>query len=43
MKQYIKGKKIINATEKAYKVIYKDQGYVPYEEKSSKKKEKADN
>lgn len=27
----IKGNKIINATEKAYKVIYKDLGYKPYD------------
>ena len=27
----IKGNKVINATEKAYRVIYKDLGYRPYE------------
>jgi hypothetical protein len=27
----IKGNKIINATEKAYRVIYRDLGYKPYE------------
>ena len=27
----IKGNKIINATEKAYKVIYKNLGYKPYD------------
>lgn len=32
MNKYVKGNKIIEATEKAYKVIYKEQGYVPYEE-----------
>ncbi len=44
MDKYIKEDKIINATEKAYKVIYKEQGYVPYKEvkKTAKKKEEAD-
>jgi len=27
----IKGNKVINATEKAYKVIYKNLGYKPYD------------
>lgn len=27
----IKGNKVINATEKAYRVIYRDLGYKPYE------------
>ena len=30
MNKYIKDKHIINATEKAYNIIYKEQGYVPY-------------
>lgn len=30
MNKYIKNKHIINTTEKAYNVIYKEQGYVPY-------------
>lgn len=44
MKQYIKDKNIINATEKAYNFLYKEQGYVPYkdEKKTTKKKEEAD-
>jgi len=32
MPKYIKNDKVIDATEKAYKVAYKAQGYVPYEE-----------
>jgi acyl-[acyl carrier protein]--UDP-N-acetylglucosamine O-acyltransferase len=32
MARYIKDNKVIDATEKAYKVIYQKQGYVPYEE-----------
>ena len=48
MNKYIKGKTIINATEKAYITLYKDQGYIPYKEeskttKNTKKKEEADN
>lgn len=31
----IKGKKIINATEKAYRVIFKDLGYKIYEDEES--------
>lgn len=47
MNKYIKGKVIINATEKAYNTIYKAQGYVPYKAeskatKNTKKKEEAD-
>lgn len=44
MNQYIKDNHIINATEKAYNVIYKDKGYIPYKEekKNTKKKEEAD-
>ena len=30
----IKGNKVINATEKAYRVIYRDLGYKPYEEQA---------
>jgi len=29
----IKGNKVINATEKAYRVVYKGLGFKPYEEK----------
>lgn len=32
MPQYSKGKHIINATEKAYEVLYAARGYVPCEE-----------
>lgn len=32
MNKYIKDEHIINATEKAYNVIYKAQGYVLYKE-----------
>ena len=41
MNKYIKGKIIINATEKAYNVIYKQQGYEPYivEEKKEEVKD----
>lgn len=44
MNKYIKDKHIIKATEKAYGVIYKDRGYIPYKEekKNAKKKEEAD-
>jgi len=35
MKQYVLDNKIINATEKAFNVVYKAQGYVPY--KSTKR------
>ena len=42
MNKYKKDDIIINATEKAYNVIYKNQGYVPFKEKGkSKKKEEA--
>lgn len=47
MKQYIKDKHIINATEKAYNIIYKEKGYIPYKvderniTKNTKKKEEA--
>ena len=41
MNKYIKGKIIINATEKAYNVIYKQQGYESYivEEKKEEVKD----
>ena len=47
MNKYIKGKIIINATEKAYITLYKEKGYNPYKEekkttKNAKKKEEAD-
>ena len=47
MNRYIKDKTVINATEKAYNTLYKEQGYVPYKEetktvKNTKKKEEAD-
>ncbi len=47
MKKYIKDKHIINATEKAYNIIYKAKGYKQYQEekkitKNTKKKEEAD-
>lgn len=37
MNKYIKGKTIINATEKAFNIIYKEQGFVPYKEIEEKK------
>lgn len=40
MNKYIKGKVVINATEKAYNIIYKEQGYVPYKEVEEKKETK---
>lgn len=44
MNKYIKDENIINATEKAYNIIYKGKGYKPYreEKKTAKKKEEAD-
>lgn len=42
MNKYIKNKAIINATEKAYNAIYKEQGYVPYKEIEEKKEEAKD-
>ena len=33
LKEYIKNGHIITATDKAYNVIYRKQGYVPYETK----------
>lgn len=42
MNKYIKEKVVINATEKAYNVIYKAQGYVPYKEIEEKKEEVRD-
>lgn len=47
MNKYVKGKVIINATEKAYNILYKEKGFVPYVEevkatKNTKKKEEAD-
>lgn len=42
MSKYVRGNKIINATEKAYNTLYKTQGYMPYVEKTkTKKKEEA--
>lgn len=32
MNQYIKHNRIIMATPKAYEVVYKPQGFIPYEE-----------
>lgn len=40
MNKYVKGKVVINATEKAYRVIYKEQGYVPYEVEDKKEEAK---
>lgn len=42
MNKYIKDKVVINATEKAYNVIYKVQGYIPYKEVEEKKEEARD-
>ena len=44
MNKYIKNGIIINATQKAYETIYKDRGYIPYqdEKKNTKRKEEAD-
>lgn len=42
MNKYIKEKVVINATEKAYNIIYKAQGYVPYKETEEKKEEVKD-
>lgn len=39
MNKYIKGSKVINATEKAFEVIYKGQGYVLVEEKEEEVKD----
>lgn len=39
MNKYIKDKHIINATEKAYNVIYKEKGYIPVEEKKEEVKD----
>lgn len=36
MNKYAKGKKVIFATEKAYELIYKEQGFVPFSEKETK-------
>ena len=38
--KYIKDNKIINATEKAYEVIYKKEGYIPYVEKPKRGRKK---
>jgi hypothetical protein len=38
MKKYTDGNKIIYATEKAYEIIYKKQGFKEVEEKKSSKK-----
>lgn len=37
-KEYIKEDHIIKATEKAYEVIYKQEGYIPYEKPKRRKK-----
>lgn len=42
MNKYIKDKVVINATEKAYNILYKEQGYVPYKEVEEKKEEVKD-
>lgn len=43
MNKYMKDNVVINATEKAYNLLYKEQGFVPYKkETKSKKKEEAD-
>ena len=42
MNKYMKGNVVINATEKAYNLLYKGQGYVPYKEPKTKKKEETD-
>lgn len=42
MNKYIKDNLVIHATEKAYNVLYKEKGFMPYKEKTSKKKEEAD-
>lgn len=39
MNKYVKNGKIIEATEKAYNCIYKEQGYLPYKETKKKKEE----
>lgn len=39
MNKYIKDGKVINATEKAYEVIYKAKGYTPVEEKKEEVKD----
>lgn len=37
MNKYVKGDRIINATEKAYELLYKEQGFKPYKESKAKK------
>ncbi|WP_035162115.1 Rho termination factor N-terminal domain-containing protein [Caloranaerobacter azorensis] len=37
MPKYLRGKKVIQATEKAYNVIYKSQGYKPLEKDETQK------
>ncbi len=39
MNKYIKDNKVINATEKAYNVIYKEKGSIPVEEKKEEVKD----
>ena len=39
----IKDGKVLNVTEKAYNVIYKDKGYVPYNSKNVGKKKVENN
>ncbi|WP_373599429.1 hypothetical protein [Paraclostridium bifermentans] len=33
--KYVKGKKIIEASEKAFNLIYKEQGFKPYKEENN--------
>ena len=40
MNRYTNGKRIIEATEKAYNVLYKDKGFEPYKEKKTVVKDK---
>lgn len=39
MNKYVKDKVVINATEKAYNLLYKEQGYIPVEEKKEEVKD----
>lgn len=45
MPKYTDGKRIINATEKAYEILYKARGFKPYDEEDKPKFDKytADN
>lgn len=38
MKKFVKESKVILATEKAYNLIYKNKGFVPFAEKEKKSK-----